>query len=142
MTTGHAQHFLGLAKLVIHTWKEVKILQITQFAKIQEKIDSINPPLKVGRIPRKIESGFAAFTADEWKKFILIYPTFALKNIVDTPHYNCWCLLVRVCEWLCQPMLSRDSVEQAHILLIELYKHFESLYGTEYCTQYALCHCI
>ncbi len=56
MTTGHAQHFLGLAKLVIHTWKEVKILQITQFAKIQEKIDSINPPLKVGRIPRKIES--------------------------------------------------------------------------------------
>ncbi len=72
-------HFLGLVKLLIHTWKEVKILQITQFAKIQEKIDSINPPPKVGRIPRKIESGFAAFTADEWKNFILIYSTLLLK---------------------------------------------------------------
>ncbi len=40
--------FLGLAKLVIHTWKEVKIIQITHFAKIQEKIDSINLPPKVG----------------------------------------------------------------------------------------------
>ncbi len=35
---------------------------------------------------------------------------------------------------LCQPILSRDSVEQAHILLIEFCKHFESLYGTEHCT--------
>ncbi len=68
------------------------------------------------------------------EKFYFDLFNFALKNIVDTPHYNCWCLLVRVCELLCQPILSRDSVEQAHILLIEFCKHFESLYGTEYCT--------
>ena len=51
--------FLGLSKHVIQTWKEVGILQVSHFAKLQEKVDLINPPPKVGRIPRKIESGFA-----------------------------------------------------------------------------------
>jgi len=126
--------FLGLAKHVIHTWKEVGILQASHFAKLQEKVDLINPPPKVGRIPRKIESGFAAFTADEWKNFIMIYSSFALKDVVDTQNYNCWCLLVSVCALLCRPILSRDYVNQAHILLIEFCKLFETLYGVEYCT--------
>jgi len=85
--------FLGLAKHVIHTWKELGILQASNFIKIQEKVDLINPPPKIGRIPRKIESGFAAFTADEWKNFILIYSSFALKDVIATQHYDCWCLL-------------------------------------------------
>ena len=120
--------FLGLSKHVIQTWKEVGILQVSHFAKLQEKVDLINPPPKVGRIPRKIESGFAAFTADEWKNFILIYSSFALKDIVDTQHYNCWCLLVSACALLCRPILPSDYVDQAHILLIEFCKLFETLY--------------
>ena len=32
---------------------------------IQEKVDIIDPPPKVGGVPRKIESGFASFTADK-----------------------------------------------------------------------------
>ena len=35
---------------------------------------------------------------------------------------------------LCHPILSRDSVDQAHILLVEFCKQFESLYGPEHCT--------
>ena len=65
---------------------------------------------------------------------MLIYSSFALKDVVDTQHYNCWCLLVRICELLCHPILSRDSVDQAHILLVEFCKQFESLYGPEHCT--------
>ena len=91
---------------MIQTWKELKILQVTHFVKLQDKVELINPPSKIGCIPRKIESGFAAFTADEWKKFILIYSSFAIKDVVDTQHYNCWCLLVRICELLCHPILS------------------------------------
>ena len=126
--------FLGLAKHVVNTWKDIGILQLSNFTKLQEKVDSIVPPPKVGRIPRKIESGLASFTADEWKNFILIYSSYALKGIVDTPHYKCWCLLVSVCSLLYRPILSRENVDQAHILLEEFCNLFETLYGTESCT--------
>ncbi len=113
---------------MIHTWKEVKLFRLLSLQRYKKKLIRL---IHLSRLAAYLEK-LKAFTADEWKKFILIYSTFALKNIVDTPHYNCWCLLVRICELLCQPILSR--VEQAHILFIEFCKHFESLYGTEYCT--------
>lgn len=126
--------FLGLAKHVIQTWKDIGILKVSHFVKLQDKIDLINPPLRMGRIPRKIESGFAAFTADEWKNFILIYSIFALRDIVSIPHYQCWSLLVTACGLLYRPVLSRNNVDEAHILLMEFCKLFETLYGEEYCT--------
>lgn len=52
--------FLGLAK-------EKKVIQPCDFKVLQERADKNTPPSKVGLIPRKIESGFASFTADEWK---------------------------------------------------------------------------
>ena len=59
--------FLGLAKYTIQIWKEDGILHQHHFKMLQEKVDVIIPPSKVGRISRKIESGFGPFTADEWK---------------------------------------------------------------------------
>ena len=53
---------------------------------------------------------------------------------MDTQHYNCWCLLVSACALLCRPILPSDYVDQAHILLIEFCKLFETLYGEEHCT--------
>ena len=49
--------FLGLAKHVINTWKDIGILQFSHLAKLQEKVDLIVPPPKVGSMPRKIEIG-------------------------------------------------------------------------------------
>ena len=40
--------FLGLAKHTIKTWKE---LEDNHFSLLQEKVDSILPPSKIGRIP-------------------------------------------------------------------------------------------
>ena len=59
--------FLGLAKHVTNTWKELQILKPIHFAEVQKKADSIVPPPKIGRIPCKIGSGFSSFTADQWK---------------------------------------------------------------------------
>ena len=88
--------FLGLAKHTIKTWKEKGILQANHFIQVQQKMDSIIPPVKIGRIPRKLESNFSSFTADEWKNWILIYSVYSLYGLVDEPHYSCWCMLVRV----------------------------------------------
>ena len=82
----------------------------------------------------EIESGLASFTADEWKNYILIYPCYARKGVVDTPHYNCWCLLVCICSLLLRPILPWENVDQAHIILEEFCNLFETLHGTESCT--------
>ena len=49
---------------------------------LQIKVDLINPPTNIGRIPRKVESGFATFTADQWKHWILIYSLYALHGVL------------------------------------------------------------
>ena len=126
--------FLGLAKHTIRTWKEKEILTVQRFSQLQEKVDSVNPPPGVGRIPRKIECGFASFTADEWKNWILLYSSFALHGVVDTPHLSCWSYLVDTCMLLCQPIVSVSNINQAHIFLVEFCKLFQTLYGTECCT--------
>lgn len=48
-------------------------MKADDFKVIQEKVDSMTPPPKIGRIPRKIgsQTGFSAITADEWKNSIL-----------------------------------------------------------------------
>ena len=43
--------FLGLAKHTIQTWKDVGVLQNKHFSLLQEKVDRIVPPSKIGPIP-------------------------------------------------------------------------------------------
>lgn len=34
---------------------------------MQERIDAINLPANIGRVPGKVASGFSEFTAEQWK---------------------------------------------------------------------------
>ena len=68
--------FLGIAKHTMNVWKELKIITTKDFAIIQERVNNMNPPPKVGRIPRKLESGFFSVTADEWKNWIILYSPY------------------------------------------------------------------
>ena len=61
--------FLGLAK---HAFRDLDIISEGDLEIFQMKVDSMKPPPKLGRIPRKINSGFMAVTADEWKHWILM----------------------------------------------------------------------
>lgn len=61
---------------IITIWKEHDILNKGDFHTIQQRIEAINVPLDVGRIPYKIESGMSSLTADQWKNWtcIIIFP--------------------------------------------------------------------
>ena len=109
---------------------------------MQKRVDSINHPTKIGRIPRKIVSGFAAITADEWKHWILIYSLYALYKLLPSDHYQCWCLLVETCRILSLPVISDDQIKDAHVILVQFCKTFQSLYGAERCTpnMHMACH--
>ena len=60
--------FLGSAK---HFLKSVLLPKISnnQFDIIQAQIDFFKVPPDLGRIPNKIHSGFASFTAEQWKNW-------------------------------------------------------------------------
>ena len=78
--------FLGLAKHTLQTRKKNSVIDVSHFILLQDKVDLIIPPSMILRIPRKVESGFASFTADEWKNWILIYSVFALYKVIDNAH--------------------------------------------------------
>ena len=82
--------FLGIAKHTTNTWRKVGILQSNDLETIQSRVDCMVPPPKIGHIPRKIGSGFASFTADEWKNWILVYSVFALRDVLPQRDYQCW----------------------------------------------------
>ena len=65
-------------------------------------MSEIQVPSDIGRIPRKVDcgEGFANFTADEWKTFILIYATPCLWDHLSTPDQRILTNFVRICTIL------------------------------------------
>ena len=79
--------FLGVAKWII---KSIFInqgkLSIEQLRVSQNKMNNIELPSDIGRIPPKItigKDGFSNLTADQWKTFIMIYSTTILWDMLD-----------------------------------------------------------
>ena len=126
--------FLGLAKHTMKTWKEIGNVNSKDYVLMQNRVDSMNPSTKIGRIPRKIISGFAGVTADEWKNWILVFSLYALHGILPNQHYSCWCLLVKACRLLSIPVVSTDPINVAHDSLVKFCQSFQCLYGDKYCT--------
>ena len=78
--------FLGTAKNIMAIWKDREILSKEDFEIIQTKVEELNVPMDVGRIPYKIDSGMSGLTADQWKNWTCIYSVYA--HILPTEHLN------------------------------------------------------
>ena len=134
--------FLGIAKHTTKVWKELNILNVKMYTVLQKKVDSLIPPPKLGRIPRKLCAGFASFTAEEWKNWILLYSTYALYGVLPEDDYRCWSLFVDSCRLLCLPLITEVQITKAHLLIVEFCQMFENLYGANNCTpnMHMACH--
>ena len=134
--------FLGIAKHTVKVWRDLDIITLDHLSIIQEKVDNMIPPPKVGRVPRKIQSGFAAFTADEWKNWIVLYSPYVLWNILPEKDYQCWCYFVDACQLICQPIQSREQIVMAHDLIIKFCTVYDRIYGKDKCTpnMHMVCH--
>ena len=131
--------FLGIAKHTTETWQTLSILRPSDFSQLQSSWTLWYPHLKIGRMPRKIGSGFGSITADD---MVELDSVFALKGILPEIHYSCWLTFVNACSILCQFVVTRGDIENAHELLIKFRKEFERLCGKEYCTPnlHMMCH--
>ena len=133
--------FLGSAKLSVSIRKEKGILSPSQFDDIQFLVDKFVVPPDVGRIPHKISSGFASFTADQWKNWTLIFSLVVMKDILPDSNYKCWHLFVQASALLCSRAITQDSVKDLHDLLVKFCQTFEHLYGKDACTPNLHFHC-
>lgn len=59
--------FLGTAKRMMKCWNDRNFVGSKDFERIQACVDTVSVPSHVGRIPYKIASSFAGFTADQFK---------------------------------------------------------------------------
>lgn len=100
---------------MLETWKNLNLVNESQFSEIQGKVDKIVIPRNVGRIPGKILHGFSKFTADEWKFWTIV---FCLHRKLPSAHLECWRLFVRACILYASKVITRDTIEQAHRLIL------------------------
>ena len=66
--------FLSTAKHIIKdVWMsdDTPLLSPSRLCTIQDRIDNICAPPDIGRIPRKIETRFSGYTADQFKNWVL-----------------------------------------------------------------------
>lgn len=127
---------LGTSKHMIEVWKALNLVSDDSFATIQQRVDSFITPNDVGRIPSgsKIMSGFAGFTAEQWKNWTIFFSLFSLKGILPLEHYQCWQTYVNACYLFCRRSIKATEVAEAHQLIVDFYRSFLSLYENEWCT--------
>lgn len=114
---------LGTAKHIVKkVWIERNFIAQDQFERIQEKISSFKTPLDIGRIPRKIETGFAA---DQFKNWTVLFSIQCLKDVLNSDGLECWRHFVLATQILCQHSLTETRIDLADILL----RRVERMYG-------------
>ena len=122
--------FLGVAKhFLSKVWIDKRIILTSDFSLIQDRVDRI--PAGVGRIPTKIQSGFAAFTADQFKNWVLYFSVLALRGILLNTDMECWKHFVLACRLLCSKNITKGDLQLASILFLKFCQRCERQYGEE-----------
>ena len=123
--------FLGTAKkiLMFKIWCENDILAKEKLQEVQERIENVEAPSDLGRLPGNLSSNHGGFTASQWKNWVLYYSLFALEGILGEEHINCWQNFVLACRHLCKPSITKTDLVIADRKLLDFCKKVESLYG-------------
>lgn len=127
--------FLGPAKYVMkNIWLSEKhaVLDRKDNTIIHDCVANAIVPTSVGRIPRKNLSGFASFTADQWKNWTIIYLVVALHDVIPDLDKKCWKMFVKMCILFCTSLISITDIEiEALTLSFELGQTVQDLYGED-----------
>lgn len=133
--------FLGTAKTMLKIWYANNVLSNKDTDSIQMIVDNIKVPAHIGRIPRKIETNFSGFTADQFKSWTLYYSIPSLYRILENSHLECWRPFVLACHLLCQKSISEVDVNRADVLLTQFCQRVERTYGKSVITPNMHMHC-
>ena len=99
------------------------------FVIIQEHVDSAVTPADIGRVPHKIRSGFASFTADQWKNWVNYYSLLSMSDILQGDDVECWRHFVLASRLLSNKELTTTQLQVSEALLLRFCKRTKALYG-------------
>ncbi|CAB4487065.1 unnamed protein product [Rhizophagus irregularis] len=130
--------FLGIAKWIIKSiFINQNKLSMEQLQIVQKRMDYIELPSDIGRIPPKIaigNEGFSNLTADQWKTFIIIYSTPILWDMLDNNDRKILGHFVRACNLLVARFITEDDLREAQERLKDMAHLIERTYGPEFIT--------
>ena len=119
---------------MLSIWKRQGYLSTPVLSKIQQKVDAINPPCNIGRIPGKIAAGFVSCTVEQLMRWAILYSFIVLCDVLPSQHYSSSLVYVsKACSLLCRPYMHQREVAKADELL-SFCHGFERLYGKQACT--------
>ena len=133
--------YLGSAKRLIALWMEKNLLTSRDMSLIQDRVNSIQTPSYVGRIPHKIASSFSGFTADQFKNWTNLFSLIALRDILPSQHLQYWRYFVVASRILCQMSISDSEIERADAFLLQFCCRVEQLLGKNVVTPNMHLHC-
>lgn len=134
--------FLGTAKRVLRDiWIENDIITASDFQLIQERVDKCLVPSDIGRIPYKINSSFSAFTADQYKNWVVYFSLLTLQRILTGNELECWRHFVLACRILLKYSLTLEQVTLADLLLLNFCRRSERMHGSSVVTPNMHLHC-
>jgi len=130
--------FLGVAKWIIKSiFVNQGKLSMEQLRVAQKRMDNVDLPSDIGRIPPKIaigNDGFSNLTADQWKTFIMIYSTNVLWDMLDYNDRKILGHFVRACNLLTARFITEDDLKEAQERLKDMVNLIENTYGPEFIT--------
>ena len=134
--------FLGTAKTMMKKiWLQKGTINNAKLDTIQCRIDAMNVPSDMGRIPKKIASNFSGFTAEQLKNWTIVFSLYALRGMLTQDEYHCWQAFVLACYFICRRTVERQELDKADLLLLKFCNHVERLYGKEAITPNMHLHC-
>jgi Domain of unknown function (DUF4218) len=103
----------------------------------QSRMDHIELPSDIGRIPPKIaigSDGFSKLTADQWKTFIMIFSTTILWDMLDDNDRKILGYFIRACNLLVSRLITEDDLKEVQERLKDMSYLIERTYGPEFIT--------
>ena len=132
--------FLGTSKYVFKLWAE-NVLSKGQLKELSKTIEELNTATSIERIPRKIETNYGNYTAEEWRNWTLTFSMYALYKIIPDNHLRVCKRSVMACRILCQSVITKQEIKKADALLVNFYTEMEILYGKQFLTYNMHLHC-
>lgn len=123
--------FLGMAKKMFKICADLKLFTPSLLNEIEGRIQSIEVPSDIGRLPMRGSGYSASYTAEQWKNWTLIYSVHCLKAILPQAHFRFWQTFVLACKYFCKSVISKTDLDIVDRLILTFFKSVEILYGNE-----------
>lgn len=96
----------------------MNVLSKGQLKELSKKIEELNTVTSIERIPRRKETNYGNYTAEEWRNWTLTFSMYALYKIIPDNHLRVCKRSVLACRILCQSVITKQEIKKADALLV------------------------